>query len=280
MTGNIRGKMQQLVCEACFDSDPSVLSHSGNGEDYKTVPNEAKAWEIGAYSLLLGELRKALGPEKLISAAVPGLPRDMLAFTRETVPRIMKHLDFLNVMAYDLMNRRDNITKHHSGVDLSLAAVDAYVANGASPQSLNLGFGFYVKYFRTQHDSCKIPTSPIGCPTLLLEDPETGADLGRTGGFSWHDPVPQDVAESFNRALLDGMYDDQHGGYYYWDEEEDLWWTFDTADAVTRKFSHIVDKRRLGGVFAWGLGEDAPVFEHFNAVSNAVAVRRAAKDEL
>lgn len=225
-------------------------------------------------------LREALGPNKLISAAVPGLPRDMLAFTGETVPRIMQHLDFMNVMTYDLMNRRDRITRHHSDVNGSLAAVNAYIANGAGPGSLNLGFAFYVKYFRTQHDGCKTLPSPIGCPTLLLEDPGTGADLGRAGSFSWHDTVPQDLAESFNRALAEGAYDEQRGGYYYWDGQKDLWWTFDTADAMTRKFSAIVDKKRLGGVFAWGLGEDGPEYGHLRAVSNAVAMRRAARDEL
>lgn len=254
---------------------------AGNGEDYKTVPNSDKAWEIHAYPLLLAELRSALGPDKLISAAVPGLERDMLAFTRETVPRIMRHVDFLNVMTYDLMNRRDNRTKHHTGVQLSLDAVDAYVGNGAAPQRLNLGFAFYVKYFRTSHQGCAEEDSPVGCPTLLLEDPETGADLGRTGGFSWHDAVPAEVGESFNQALADGVYDAAEGGYYFWDDKEDIWWTFDTPSAIKRKFPLIVEKRRLGGVFAWGLGEDAPLFEHLHAVQEGlVGLGRGVRDEL
>ncbi|KAK3320155.1 glycoside hydrolase superfamily [Cercophora scortea] len=254
----------------------------GNGEDYKQVPNAEKAWEINAYSLLLMELRDALGPDKVLSAAVPGLERDMLAFSRETVPRIMRHLDFLNVMTYDMMNRRDTVTKHHTGVQLSLAAIDAYVARGAAPQALNLGFAFYTKYFKTEHEACAGLASPVGCPTLLLENPKTGADLGRGGGFSWHDSVPEDVAKSFVRALDDGTYDDQHGGYYYWDQAEDLWWTFDTPDAIKRKFPLIMDQRRLGGVFAWGLGEDAPVYEHLAALSEGLAEMKAKnrKEEL
>ncbi|KAL2169129.1 hypothetical protein VTG60DRAFT_6456 [Thermothelomyces hinnuleus] len=251
----------------------------GNGEDYKKVPNSAKAWEIGAYPLLLSELRAALGPHKIISAAVPGLKRDMLAFTRETVPRIMRHVDFLNVMTYDLMNRRDVVTKHHTGVELSLEAVDAYVSAGAAPQRLNLGFAFYTRYFKTEHDACAL-ASPIGCPTLLLEDPETGEDLGRSGAFSWHDSVPEEVAESFARALDHGVYDEEGGGYYYWDAMEDLWWTFDTPDAIKRKFPRILGKRRLGGVFAWGIGEDAPLFKHFAALNDELERYLEGKDEL
>lgn len=243
------------------------------------MPNSDKAWEISAFPLLLAELRAALGPDKVISAAVPGLRRDMLAFTRETVPRIMRHVDFLNVMTYDLMNRRDTVTKHHTGVALSLEAVDAYVAAGAAPQKLNLGFAFYAKYFRTEHDACAL-ASPVGCPTLLLEDPDTGADLGRSGAFSWHDPVPHHLADSFARALDHGAYDEEQGGYYYWDSAEDLWWTFDTPDAIRRKFPRILGKRRLGGVFAWGLGEDAPLFRHLAALSDGLEKHLEGRDEL
>lgn len=266
MTGNIRGK----ICVGPQNAR-RVLTRgdSGNGEDYKQVPNEAKAWEIAAYPLLLAELRAALGPHKIISAAVPGLKRDMLAFTPETVPRIMRYIDFLNVMTYDLMNRRDVVTKHHTGVELSLEAVDAYISAGAEPQRINLGFPFYVRYFKTEHDACAL-ASPIGCPTLLLEDPETGEDLGRSGAFAWHDPVPEGMAESFARALEDGVYDEEGGGYYYWDAREDLWWTFDTPDSIKRKFPRVLDKRQLGGVFAWGLGEDAPLYEHFAALNDGL----------
>ncbi|KAI0440798.1 glycoside hydrolase family 18 protein [Xylaria telfairii] len=250
----------------------------GNGEDYKQVPNEAKAWEITAYPLLLAAIRSALGPNKLMSAAVPGLPRDMLAFTTVTVPQIMESLDFLNVMTYDLMNRRDNVTKHHTGVQLSLEAVDAYMANSAPADKINLGFAFYAKYFRAEGKSCA--ESPIGCPTGLMENPETGADLGKTGGFSWHDDVPEDVKGSFKKALKDGRYDEQGGGYWYWDREQALWWTFDAPEAVANKFPLIVEEKKLGGVFAWGLGEDAPEFAHLKILNTGVERLAKMKDEL
>ena len=128
----------------------------GNGEDYKRVPNSHKAWEVDAYPLLLTAIRSALGPKRIISAAVPGRLEDMIAFTRRTVPRIMNSVDFLNVMTYDLMNRRDNVTKHHTGIENSLAAIDAYIAAGAAPQRLHLGFAFYAKWFKTEHDDCEV----------------------------------------------------------------------------------------------------------------------------
>ncbi|ROW04711.1 hypothetical protein VMCG_04851 [Cytospora schulzeri] len=232
----------------------------GNGEDYKQVPNSEKEWEIEAYPLLLGEIRSALGPDRLMTAAVPGIERDMLAFTRDTVPRIMDSLDFLNVMTYDLMNRRDNVTRHHTSIKASRDALRAYVSRGAPADRLNLGLGFYVKWFRADRDDCGAAQTPVGCKTLLLEDPVTGGDLGRAGGFSWHDEVPEDVEGSFHRALLYHEYDEDEGATYYYDDEEAIWWTFDGPYSIQKKVKLLVAEMGLGGTFAWGLGEDAPDF--------------------
>ncbi|KAK8121867.1 glycoside hydrolase family 18 protein [Apiospora sp. TS-2023a] len=268
----------------------------GNGEDYKDIPNFEKKWEAAAYPQLLAALRRALGPSKLISAAVPGIRRDIaLAFTAETVPSIMASVDFLNVMTYDLMNRRSTSTQHHTGIVGSLEGLDEYLNAGAPPAKLNLGFAFYVKYFWVPHHECdarfsherfgsRIPG--IGCPTGLMEDPNTGHDKGRTGGFSYHDAVPDEVAHSFQRALSEGMYDKLGGGYYFEDHDtglpDALFWTFDTPDAIAKKFPSIVEPNALGGVFAWGLGEDAPEFAHLKAVSDNVARINAGRvrDEL
>ncbi|CAN9378149.1 unnamed protein product [Alternaria sp. RS040] len=243
----------------------------GNGEDYKTPDhlNTDKAWEIDAYPKFLAEIRSAIGPEKTISAAVPGLPRDMLAFTPFNVPAIMEAVDYLNIMTYDLFNRRDNVTKHHTGIQNSLEAIDAYLDAGVPPEKANLGLAFYIKWYKTAVNStCDI--KPIGCATELMEDPVTGADLGKAGAFSWHDAVPEELSASYERAMEKGVYDDVGGGHYYWDAEENLFWTWDTPEAIKRKVQVIMKDKGLGGVFAWGLGEDAPAFEHLKASNEAV----------
>jgi GH18 family chitinase len=190
----------------------------------------------------------------------------MLAFAKATVPTINACLDFWNVMTYDMMNRRDSVTKHHTGIGLSLDAVDAYVENGVPPAKVNLGFAFYLKWFKTDpRGGCD--KNPIGCKTVLMEDPVTGADLGQGGGFSWHDGVPPGDVISFNKALVGGKYDDEEGGHYFWDSDENRWWTWDTPQAIAKKFPAIVERKGLGGVFAWGLGEDAPDWDHLKALT-------------
>ena len=69
----------------------------GNGADYREVPNSAKQGEIAAFPRFLDIIRKAIGTEKILSIAVPGLERDMLAFTPETGPLIWPSVDFVNV---------------------------------------------------------------------------------------------------------------------------------------------------------------------------------------
>jgi GH18 family chitinase len=197
----------------------------------------------------------------------------MLAFTRDTLPLICASLDFLNIMTYDLMNRRDRLTKHHTGIEPSLDAIRAYLDHGLAPENANLGFAFYVKWFRTdpQAANCAVQNHPpIGCPTVPMEDPATGMDLGQAGAFSWHDDVPSEIERSFMKAVANAEYDDEQGAAYFWDREENLWWSWDTPDVIERKFPRIVEKMGLGGVFAWGLGEDAPSWTHLQALTAGV----------
>ena len=89
-----------------------------------------------------------------------------------------------------------------------------------------------------------------------------------------------DIWRSFKKALFHGEYDEEGGGYWYWDEDEALWWTFDTPEAIAKKFPLVVEEKGLGGVFAWGLGEDAPDFVHLKALNAGVERLAEMKDEL
>ncbi|KFY08854.1 hypothetical protein V492_05849, partial [Pseudogymnoascus sp. VKM F-4246] len=238
----------------------------GNGEDWKQVPNTEKAWEVDAYPQLLSDIRSALGPDKLISAAVPGLARDMIAFSKDNISKINKSLDFFNIMTYDLMNRRDTVTKHHTGLEISLESIENYLANGVPPNKALLGFAFYMKWFKIVPGQAP-QNGPIGLKTVPMEDPATGADLGQAGAFAWCDEVPASLVPSFNRAMEKGVYDDRHKGHYYLDETENIFWSWDTPEALQKKFPAIVKNKKLGGVFAWGLGEDSPEWKHLKALT-------------
>ncbi|KAJ6437403.1 glycoside hydrolase family 18, chitinase [Purpureocillium lavendulum] len=268
------GQVAAMVAQT--GADGVDVDWDGNRDDYKLVPNDKRQWEVEAFVQLLGALRTALGPRKLLSIAVPAVERDLMAFTPSTVPRIVKSVDFINVMTYDMMNRRDTVVRHHSGVAASRGALQRYVDRGAPADVLNLGLGYYVKWFMTEE--CD-PHRLLECPTQLLEDPETGADLGRTAAFSWHDETPSDLVASFARAREHGTYCDD-GSYGYWDGKDKRWWSFDTPRTVERKLADVVGPLRVGGVFAWGLGEDAPRFAHLSATIDGMRRLRVRPDEV
>ncbi|KAL2073872.1 hypothetical protein VTL71DRAFT_11198 [Oculimacula yallundae] len=155
----------------------------GNGADYKQKPNSGKVSQIETFPLLLAEIRSAIGPNKLLSIAAPGLQRDMIAYTPEKASAIWTPLDFVNIMTYDLMNRRDNITKHHTDIAGSLAAVEHYLtALSLPPAKAILGFAFYAKYFTT--DPAYPCENGLGCATVLLED-ANGADTGKSAAMTF-----------------------------------------------------------------------------------------------
>ncbi|KAK0632775.1 glycoside hydrolase superfamily [Immersiella caudata] len=180
----------------------------GNGEDYKRNPNSGKVSEIETYPLLLSEIKKVLtchGYE--LSIAVPARGDDMIAYTTEQVPKINKIVDYVNVMTYDIMNRRDNVTKHHTSLKGSLEAIDAYISRGFTPSKLNLGFAFYTKWFTTAPGAqCD---EPIGCPTEVLED-ANGADTGKAGAMTFEAanfaPVPTNLTDSPDASCGAGSY--------------------------------------------------------------------------
>jgi len=199
----------------------------------------------------------------------------MLAFTSSTIPLISQSVDFLSIMTYDLMNRRDSITKHHAGVKLADESITAYTSAGLEPEKANIGFAFYVKWFKTTE--C-VKGEEIGCETELMEDPITGGDLGKAGAFSWHDAVPEELKASFSKAIQQAKWDGEGGGNYYWDEEERIWWSWDGKESIQGKCD-IIKKRGLGGAFAWALGEDGTKFSHLKLLNEEVEKLKEAKRE-
>ncbi|KAF2823112.1 glycoside hydrolase [Ophiobolus disseminans] len=172
----------------------------GNGADYKQVPNSEKIYQIEAFPKLLAATRTAIG-NKLLSIAVPGKQGDMMAFTKENGAKIWTSVDYINIMSYDLMNRRDNVTKHHSSVTDSHQTIKNYLAIGAPPEKINLGFAYYAKYFTTQGDCT---AKPLGCPIVLAEDPVTGKDLLTSGAYTFEKSHMTPVDPASLKPSFDG----------------------------------------------------------------------------
>ncbi|POS84888.1 hypothetical protein EPUL_003825 [Erysiphe pulchra] len=292
----------------------------GNGYDYRQIPNSEKVSEIDTYPVLLGEIRRAIGPNRLLTIAIPGKIKDMIAYTPEKSPAIWMLVDWVNVMTYDLMNRRDNITAHHTDVKTSLETVDYYINNlQLDPKKINLGFSMYAKYFKV--DPAQPCDTGLGCATELLED-ENGQDTGKSGTVTFQaENYAQNLSNitettdnscglgvlkkcadgqccspygfcgntseycsncqgpefgsgcqkpstktPFQTAMENGITDEVAGGQYYFDRANNLFWTWDTAALISRKFTDVVAARGLGGVMAWSLAQDSYDYSHILAL--------------
>jgi chitinase len=84
-------------------------------------------------------------------------------------------------MTYDLMNRRDQVTNHHTSVKGSKAAIERYLDLNCPAEKVNLGFAFYAKYFTTQDDCTG---GILGCPIVPAEGP-TGEDTLTSGAWTF-----------------------------------------------------------------------------------------------
>ncbi|KAH8705872.1 putative class V chitinase [Talaromyces proteolyticus] len=244
----------------------------GDGADYKTTPNSQRTGEIDTFPILLKAIRDAIGADKVLSIAVPGLARDMIAYTADKGPSIFEPVDMVNIMTYDLMNRRDNVTKHHTSIQGSLEAVNNYIDIGMNASKGNLGIAFYSKYFYTDPAS-DCATQPLGCATVLLEDAQ-GQDTGKSGAVTLETSpeVSDSVAlASWSTAKANGITDKEAGGQYYWDSTHNIFWTWDTPDLITQKFTDIIANKSLGGVMAWSLGEDSLNWSELKAISAGVS---------
>ncbi|CCU80033.1 CELP0030 Effector like protein [Blumeria hordei DH14] len=170
----------------------------GNGYDYRQVPNSDLAAETDTYPLLLSEIRSAIGTEKILSIVAPGKTEDMIAYTPQNATSIWNLVDWVNVMTYDLMNRRDGITKHHTDVQTSLKIVDHYINDlKLDPHKINLGFAMYAKWFKV--DPTEKCETGLGCITLLLET-QDGSDTQSSGSITFETanlaPPPSNITES------------------------------------------------------------------------------------
>jgi chitinase len=126
----------------------------------------------------------------------------MIAFTKEQGPKIWPSVDMVNIMAYDLMNRRDKATNHHTSVMDSLNTVKAYEEIGLGATKINLGFAYYAKWFMTDPNSdCQ--NRPLGCAVVALENSD-GTDAGTSGVLTFEKstmaPAPDNLKTSTDGA--------------------------------------------------------------------------------
>jgi GH18 family chitinase len=263
-------------CTCSSVSTKILTSHRypvGHGAAWTPQNNLApKPEEAALFGTFLQALRQKLGSTKLISVALPGTPEDAIAYTAESMPAIDAHVNFYNLMTYDLVNRHSAKSGYASGKKGIQKGVD-YYKEFMDPMKLNVGFGLYAKWFRlTSAQTCSA-SAAIGCDMGPFEAPDGTAN---TQSGTWRmSPITQNLQypnlfpnnpdgqhgtdltlqASYQAATAaTGTSSEEDGASATYDATNKLFWTWLSPADVTNTCSSL--KGTVGGMMLWSLNMD------------------------
>ncbi len=191
---------------------------------------------------LVTVLRKTLGKKPEISFAAGGFPK----FLKESVDwkKVMKQVNYVNLMTYDLVNGYSTVTGHHTALystpQLEPSADNAvqYLLNlGIPAHQLVIGAAFYGRVWENV-DSTNNGLYQSGKFKQGIPYKKFSTELSPEKGFIYH-------------------WDDVAKAPYLYNPEQKLFATFDDEKSIQLKTRYAMD-HHLYGIMFWQLTEDAP----------------------
>ncbi len=192
------------------------------------------------FTTLVRDLRRKLGHHKLISFAAGGFTE----YLEKSVDwkRVMRQVNFVNLMTYDLVGGYSTVTGHHTPLYSTNAekesadhAVTLLTSRGVSPAKIALGAAFYGRVF----DSV----------------PDINHGLYQSARFKAY------VPSKFFPDLLSPekgfiqYWDDQAQAPFSYDSATGTFATYENARSIALKTKYVMDKK-LFGIMFWQLTED------------------------
>jgi chitinase len=204
---------------------------------HKTAPEDKKN-----FTELVRILRRTLGKDETITFAAGGFQ----TFLEKAVEwkEVMKEVDYVNMMTYDLINGYATTTGHHTALystdfqrESTDNAVQYLINNGVDSKKIIIGSAFYARVWEN------VPPENNG--------------LNQPGKFRTGVPFRE-----FDKKLSPAQ-----GYQYYWDSTaqapymynaiEKTFATFDDKRSIELKTKYVIDNK-LGGIMFWQLGSDKP----------------------
>ncbi|WP_082743697.1 MULTISPECIES: glycosyl hydrolase family 18 protein [unclassified Burkholderia] len=228
------------------------------------IENYSEA-DYGNFAKLMGEVRDAIGPERLITAAMSATPANLGGFDWAELERYM---DYFNLMTYDVNGGWSDIAGHNSPLyyypgsesPVSLDGTTRFLlSQGVKPEKINLGVAFYGRGVITESSAA------LNAPTVkkMVEvDPDgpilSSGDFDNWPQYSEEIPDGWD-ATPFTSAILQKTGGGGSGGWkYHWDEDAQVpyltkgkyFLSYDDERSVRAKAEYIKENN-LGGVIIW-----------------------------
>lgn len=212
---------------------PTIAGYEG----HKYAPEDKNN-----FTELIKALRKEMGDKYVLSFAAGGFTR----FLEESVdwPAIVPHLDFVNLMTYDLTSGASKTTGHHTPLannDTQKQSADNCITwllnHGVPAKKLVMGAAFYARVWEN------------------VANVNNG--LYQSGKFK----------QGVNYKNHSTFFSDSLGFKYYWDKKakapyqysasKGLFGTFDDPRSIKEK-SKYIRRKKMAGIMFWQLTQDKP----------------------
>ncbi len=210
---------------------PAVEGYPGHG--YKPEDKEN-------FTALAVELRKSLGNENEISFAAGGFQK----FIEEAIEweKVMRVVDRVNVMSYDLVNGYSTTTGHHTALystskqkESADNAITALLAKGVPAHKIVIGAAFYGRVWEN------VPASNNG--------------LYQSGKFTVAKGLKEFDQNFRKESGYDYFWDDEAKAPFLYNKAKALFVTYDDKRSLAEKVNYAREKG-LNGIMFWELSHD------------------------
>lgn len=216
------------------------------------------------YTKLLQATRKAFDAEekktkKTYLLSIAGGPN--ISFTKNTeIKKIMKYVDFINIMAYDYHGGWESTTNHNAPLYLNKKdpsassklsideTVKAYIKAGAKPEKLNLGLAFYGRAW-TNVSSGNQKLKGLFQSGTVPTGTGFGVGTWEAGVFDYWDLKKNYIGKKGYKRY----YDTEAKVPYLYNGKTFI--SYDDKDSITEKMKYM-KKQKLGGFMFWEFSGD------------------------
>ena len=206
--------------------------------------------DLQNFTSLVQELRKILQNNYEISFAAGGFQK-FLNESTEWEP-VMKEVDRVNLMSYDLINGYSTVTGHHTALYTTPAqrestdnAVQYLIKIGVPREKIVIGAAFYARIWEN-----------------VSAEKNGLYQTGKFKSFTDYRQFPEQLNESIGYKFY---WDETAAAPYAYNAERKLFATFDDKRSLSLKTKYASDQG-LGGIMFWEITHDLPENELVNTI--------------
>lgn len=234
---------------------PVAPDRSGRPEDYDN------------FSSFMANLKKALKTSGGRDGLSITLPASYWYLQHFDIVKLQEHVDFFNIMSYDLHGVWDQNSKwlapelnSHTNLTEITNALDLLWRNDIDPDKVVMGLAFYARVFSAASPSCMEP----GCTFQSGGNP---GDCSNEVGIL----LNSEVVDIMNERQIESTLN-KEAAVQVLTFDTNQWLTYDDHETFKLK-AQFASSECLGGIMVWAVSHDLP-YGNFSRAVGEVANRK------